>query len=205
VSQDEGGVAMITATDVASHPQEQPIPSSRRTRRVPIVVAILAVALGGTGLLMLQGGSNSDGTASGVSSSSDFLQAVSPTGIPRIRVWMNGHATSLQNGDAIAVADDLMLAVTIDPYPPTRFDVDVDLLLTAPDGTPVADAGLAVVWDMVIMGHGPFRTDFENAGAGHYRSHLNLFMFGPWDLDLEIDASYDLPDDLSVSLYIWPE
>lgn len=184
---------------------DHPTPSPRRARRLPIVVAMLAVALGGTGLLMLQSGSGTERTAPELSSSDDFLQAGSPTGVPRIRVWMNGQATSLQNGDTIAIADDLVLGVAVDPYPPIRFDVDVDLTLATADGTPVTDAEVSVVWDMLIMGHGPFYSDLANNGAGHYGTHLNLFMFGPWDLELAISPPHDAPDDLSISLYVWPE
>jgi hypothetical protein len=195
---------VITAPEIATEPPEGR-PAPRRVRRLPIVVAILTVAFSGTGLLLLQTGSGSETTAAGISSSSDFLQAASPTGIPRIRIWQDGDPLSIQNGDSIAVGDDLVLAVTVNPYPPTQFDIEVDFALSTPDGTPIADADLTVVWDMLIMGHGPFQTEFENVGDGHYRAGLDLFMFGPWDLALEISPTFDVPDDLSVSLYVWPE
>jgi hypothetical protein len=196
---------MITASDVATAPEGQPTRPRRRVRRLPIAVGIVAVALSGVGLLILEDDSNSEETLSAQSSSREFLEAASPTGVPRIRVRMGGGLTSLQNGGDIAISEAVRMGVTVDPYPPTTFDIDIDLDLTTTDGAPIADASVAIVWDMVIMGHGPFRTEFANTGGGHYQAHLDLFMFGPWELETEIDSSYDIPDDLSISLYVWPE
>lgn len=196
---------MITASDVATAPEGQPTRPRRRVRRLPIAVGIVAVALSGVGLLILEDDSNSEETLSAQSSSREFLEAASPTGVPRIRVRMGGVPTSLQNGGDIAISEVVRMGITVDPYPPTTFDIDLDLSLTTADGTPIDDASVAVVWDMVIMGHGPFRTEFANTGGGHYQARLDLFMFGPWELETEIDSSYDIPDDLSISLYVWPE
>jgi len=110
------------------------------------------------------------------------------------------------NGASIALADDLQVAVTVTPFPPTTFDATVDLLLTTADGTPIVDAEVITVWDMAVMWHGPFETRFANLGDGHYLARFDFFMFGPWQLETQVRVPRHAPvDDISISIYTWPE
>jgi hypothetical protein len=168
-----------------------------------VTLTVLILSISGIGMLLLAG--QSTDTDVEISSVDDFLRAAEATGTPRIRVYAGDTSVSLLNGDVVAISDEVRLGVTLDPYPPSQFDVDVDLHLTTTDGLPIEDASVEVVWDMMIMGHGPFTTAFEYAGDGHYRAPLHLFMFGPWELEPQIDSAFELPDDLSISLYLWPE
>lgn len=117
------------------------------------------------------------------------------------------HGTeTLSNGGSIVLADDLILQVVVSPYPPSTFDVDVELRLTDAGGRPIDDATVTADWDMVFMWHGPFPARFDHIGDGRYVASLDLFMFGPWEVVTTVAAPGHEPfDNVSLSIYVWPE
>lgn len=174
------------------------------------LVAAIAVA-SSTGVLMLMASSEPtlDQAADlSLSSSADFLQPGAATQAGPVRIKYEGPngTESLSNGGLIPLGDNLQLGVAVSPYPPTSFDVEVDLHLTTLEGQPVVDADIIAVWDMAIMYHGPFETTFVNLGDGHYKAPFEFFMFGPWELTTHVGSSnYGSPEDVALSIYVWPE
>jgi hypothetical protein len=209
---------MITAPDQKTEVPPQsagtasgPVPTSHS--RLRLAAGITIVALSAVGMLMLGFGEPTQGSILDVavdeSSSLDFLQPVggdAAGGPARLKYQSGDDAGSISNGGIVPVGDGLQMAVTVSPYPPTSFDVVVDLQLTTPDGSPVDDAAIRATWDMIFMYHGPFETEFEAVGDGHYTAPFDFFMFGPWELLTEVDApSHQPPGELAISIYVWPE
>lgn len=177
--------------------------------RLLAVIAILS--LSSTGFVMLFAAETPDaavGLEAFDSVSSDFLQPAAGTDQTpgRIKYLSQDGPMSLANGGVVPLAADLQVAVTVSPYPPTSFDLDLDLYLTTTEGEPVLDADIASVWDMTVMWHGPFDTPFTNLGDGHYVAPFHFFMFGPWQMVNRIAVpGHDPIDDLAISIYTWPE
>ncbi len=92
------------------------------------------------------------------------------------------------NGDTYNLNDDLSLRVTVDPYPPVGLSAHLvmDLYLSDKLGVPVTDAAISISYDMFTMTHGPFEPSIIDRGNGHYLTSLDLIMFGPWGLEIEI-------------------
>ena len=112
----------------------------------------------------------------------------------------------LENGGSLALDDDVFLQVFVTPYPPSTFDVDVELRLTDAGGRPIDDATITADWDMIFMWHGPFPARFDHVGDGRYSTSLDLFMFGPWEVVTNVAIpGYEPFDDVSLSIYVWPE
>jgi len=109
----------------------------------------------------------------------------------------------MDNGGAVPLDNGLEITVTLTPYPPIDFAARADFLLTR-GGVPVTDAEISLVYDMFIMGHGPFEAVAENVGDGHYRSDFDFFMFGPWELIPTVRVPGVPSTEFTLSLYIWP-
>ncbi len=77
---------------------------------------------------------------------------------------------------------------TAPEQPPTRGLVDVELVVTGPDGKPVDGLDLAVQPWMPQMGHGAStKPSIEAKGSGHYVvSDVAFFMPGNWELRTSI-------------------
>jgi hypothetical protein len=168
------------------------------------------VVLSAIGWIMLvAGGSEADALdqiGSSGSSVGAFLQPAGGTTLPRIRYERAGESITITNGGSVALSNDLELAVTVSPYPPTTFDLDVDLRLVDATGAPVDDASIHADWDMAVMFHGPFFTAFDARGDGRYTAHFDVFMYGPWELITHVSSpSHRTPDELPISIYVWPE
>lgn len=185
-----------------------PRDSEQRYRLFAVAAIVVASTIG---ILMLMASSTpSVNPAADVSlsSSGDFLQpgAATQSGPVRIKYEGPNGTESVANGGLVPLGDNLQLGVSVNPYPPTSFDVDVDLHLTTVDGEPVADADVLAVWDMVVMYHGPFETNFVNLGNGHYAAPFEFFMFGPWELMTHISSpTHGSPEQIALSIYVWPE
>ncbi len=181
------------------------VPSSPRRSPVAIAAAIAIIALSAIGFMTL--GRNDDAPASQSSSVGDFLNpAGGSDGIVRIRYETPDGTTALANGGMIPIGDDLQLQVSISPFPPTDFDVDVEFRLTTSTGGPIDDASVRAEWDMPFMFHGPFETAFEPSGDGRYTAPFDFFMFGPWELMTFVSAPGHPPSEpLALSIYVWPE
>ncbi len=125
-------------------------------------------------------------------------------GLPRIQYVFDASGyIRLGNGDVIPLGDGVEVAVAVDPYPPSDFDMDVQYTVTA-DGVAVDDAVVDTTWDMVFMYHGPFETEMAHIGDGRYRASYDFFMFGPWEVQTRLQIpGYD-PIDFAVSIYVWP-
>lgn len=112
----------------------------------------------------------------------------------------------LDNGAEVVLSDTLRARVFVSPFPPSNFDITVEIQLIDIDGNPVETATMSTEYDMAVMWHGPFYGTYEYAPEGRYRVDLDLFMFGPW----ELTTSFSVPghpglDDLTLSIYVWPE
>lgn len=186
---------------------ENRLVSSRRWFSLGAASAIVIISL--AGFVLLRSGEVAAAQSVGGSTSSDYLTqtaAVVAAGPVRIKYQTPNGQVSLSNGGVVALSDELDLAVSVSPYPPSTFDLDVDLYLTDVTGRPVDDATISVEWDMAFMWHGPFLSEFRGVGAGHYVAPFDLFMFGPWEFVTRVTApGYDQPDDLSLSIYVWPK
>jgi hypothetical protein len=155
---------------------------------------------GSGGVIIEQGGTGDEPTSA--------ADALTPTGggddgPRRIKYLVGDGWVPIENGGTVPLADGMAVTVTLDPYPPIDFACRADLYLTK-DGEPVTDAEIAVVYDMFIMGHGPFTATFENLGDGHYVADFDFFMFGPWELLPTVTVSGGSVADFTLSLYIWP-
>jgi hypothetical protein len=181
--------------------------SSGRWITLGAASAIVAISL--AGFVLLHSAEVAAAQDGGGSTSNDYLTQgadVVASGPVRIKYEGPDGVVSLPNAGVVALSDELDLAVSVSPYPPTTFNVDVDLYLTDAAGQPVVDATITVEWDMVFMWHGPFLSEFRPVGDGHYVAPFDLFMFGPWEFVTRVTApGYDQPEDLSLSIYIWPK
>ena len=187
----------------------QPLGAAPTRARIIVAAGIVALStVGAIGLLATPSGlGQSD--ASDPSAAAGFLtpaEGAALTGGARLHYEAGERLVNLANGGVVPLSDDLALTVTVSPYPPTDFDVSVDLLVTTLDGQPVTDADISSVWDMTVMHHGPFETVFRPIGDGHYAASFDFFMFGPWKLTTRVVAPSRGTDDLVIlSIYNWPE
>lgn len=178
-------------------------PSGQLGRYLPFVGAAV-VLLAAFSIAMFVGGSGGDdGQVKEVSSLDAFLQ---PAETARLKYEVDGGTNSLRNGGVLVLSDDLQMEVSLSPYPPTVFDIDIDIRLTTTEGEIVDDATISTVWDMDVMPHGPFSTQFRNSGNGQYSASFDFSMFGAWAIDTHIShPTFDSPDDVSLVVYVWPE
>ncbi len=177
-----------------------------------LAAAALVVVLSATGFLLLL--FTEDLAASGsslgdLSSSGDFLErdaAAAVRGLDRLTYQIGDEVVVIPNQGTIPLSDELLLQVKVSPYPPTSFDLDVLFFLSTVDGEPITDAEITTLWDMTLMYHGPFETQFTNEGGGRYAAFLDLFMVGPWGLELDIATpTYHDIESVSLIIYVWPE
>ena len=125
-------------------------------------------------------------------------------GIPRIRyITPVTGEVRLNNGDVIPLGDDVQMAIQVSPFPPDAFEIGIEFTLTR-NGEPITDAAIDTVWDMIVMGHGPFETRIPHISAGTYSVSYDFFMFGPWQLDTDIQIPGIDPIEFSISIYVWP-
>lgn len=182
-------------------------PSGKRNGKPSSYVpfAVIAGVLLGAFMIAIVVGLSGDGEqeSNEFSALDEFLQ---PAQRARIKYELDGDTESLRNGGVITLADDLQMEVSLSPYPPTFFDIDIDIRLTTTDGEIVDDATISTIWDMDVMPHGPFTTEFRDIGDGHYSASFDFSMFGAWGLDTHIShPTLDSPDDVSLVIYVWPE
>jgi hypothetical protein len=177
-----------------------------------LAAAALILVLSATGFLLLL--FTEDLAASGsslddLSSSGDFLErdaAAELRGLDRLTYQIGDESVVIPNRGTIPLSDELLLQVEVSPYPPTSFDLDVLFFLSTVAGEPITDAEIATIWDMTLMYHGPFETQFTNAGGGRYAAFFDLFMVGPWGLELDIAVpTYHDIESVSLIVYVWPE
>lgn len=137
------------------------------------------------------------------SSTEDALtRGPADSGLPRLTFIIDGDSFAIDSGDTVPIGDGYAVRVSIDPFPPARFDVVVEFEITR-DGVPVGDATIDTVWDMTFMRHGPFDTRLAPAGGGVYGADYEFFMFGPWQLDTVLTTP-DTRHEFAVSVYVWP-
>lgn len=101
----------------------------------------------------------------------------------------------LRNGARVLLSDDLTVELFLDPYPPSTLRVWLDVYLTDAGG-PVLDAEMRIDYDMLAMEHGPFTSESENLGGGHYLFTLDYIMYGAWDQMVRVkvnDRSFRVP------------
>jgi hypothetical protein len=173
-----------------------------------VVAATVAIIVtSGTGFAMLIMAEQP--ALDGRSSVDDYLTqtaAVTKAEPSRIKYLTPDREVPIDNGGTVALSEDLNLTVSVRPYPPTTFNIDVDLLITDASGDPVDGATVTSEWDMVFMWHGPFDAEFQPVGDGRYTAPFHFFMVGPWELVIHVTApGYQEPDPLSLFIYIWPE
>ena len=101
----------------------------------------------------------------------------------------------LRNGAQVLLSDALTVELFVDPFPPSTLSVWLDVYLTDAAG-PVLDAEMSIDYDMLAMEHGPFSSEAENLGGGHYLFSLDYIMYGAWDQTVRIrvnDRSFRVP------------
>lgn len=183
---------------------------ARSPLRLALALGIVAISTSGFLLLVFTEDVAASGSSLGdLSSSSDFLErdaTAEDRGLDRLTYEIGDERVVIPNRGTIPLSDDLLLQVEISPYPPTTLDLDVLLFLSTATGEPIVDAEIDTLWDMTLMYHGPFQTQFTNIGGGQYSAFFDLFMVGPWGLDLDITVpAYDDIGSVSLIVYVWPE
>lgn len=98
----------------------------------------------------------------------------------RLNVTLNDETIYIRNGGQVVLRDGLAVEIYVDPYPPATLRTWLDFYLTK-GGEPVTNASMGMDFDMLAMEHGPFWSEAENLGGGHYTFTLDYIMFGPWD------------------------
>lgn len=98
----------------------------------------------------------------------------------RLAVVLDGETIYIRNGGQIILDDDLIAEIYLDPYPPSTLSSIMDVYLTR-DGSPLADGGVEIAYEMLAMAHGPFSAEAKKIGGGHYLVPLDYIMFGPWE------------------------
>ncbi len=195
-------------------------PSSRIKPAVILIAAVLVLAVPSViGLVLLRSGSSPDeprstpslivinqsADGSEVGSEELLRPATETVADERLRYLdADGLAVDLPNGGTIPLGADMNLEVFVAPYPPDTFEVAVDFYVTTSGGDPVEDAEIVVNWDMIFMTHGPFLTEVEHIGGGHYLADFDLFMFGPWEFEALVATGPGEPDRAVMSIYVWP-
>lgn len=94
----------------------------------------------------------------------------------------------IENGESVQLTESLGVQITVDPYPPIGLSARpvLDLYLFDPVGQPVRGAAIEINYDMLSMAHGPFQPSTIEQESGHYLTSLDLLMFGPWGMEIEI-------------------
>lgn len=170
-----------------------------------LLTALAVTAVSASGFLLLLA-TEAPATASD-SPSIDFLQPGQDQGDGgRLKLATANGTRSIPNGTVLSLDGDLQMTLTVSPFPPTSFDVNVDMYLTDGSGSPVTNAEINVVWDMIVMWHGPFETGFVNQQNGHYTGSFDMFMFGPWEFvtNVSVPGQTQL-EPTTFSIYLWPE
>jgi Cu(I)/Ag(I) efflux system membrane fusion protein/cobalt-zinc-cadmium efflux system membrane fusion protein len=90
-----------------------------------------------------------------------------------------------------AAGDRLAIAFKTDPDPPRRGENELEVSVTAPDGSPIEDAQVAVVFFMAAMpamNMPAMRTEaaLTHRGAGVYRGTGEVMMIGRWDVTVSV-------------------
>jgi hypothetical protein len=119
-----------------------------------------------------------------------------PTETPsQLYAILGGEPVPIENGESVQLTDALGVQITIDPYPPIGLSAQpvLDLYLSNPVGQPVRGAAIEITYDMLSMAHGPFQPPTIEQEGGHYLTSLDLLMFGPWGMEIEILEPNDAP------------
>lgn len=112
-----------------------------------------------------------------------------PTENPsQLYLILDGEPTPIENGESVQLTDQLAVQITVDPYPPIGLSARpvLVLYLIDPAGQPVRGAAIEITYDMLSMAHGPFQPPTIEQESGHYLTSLDLLMFGPWGMEIEI-------------------
>ena len=112
-----------------------------------------------------------------------------PTESPsQLYVILGGEPVPIENRESVQLTEALGVQITVDPYPPIGLSARpvLDLYLFDPAGQPVRGAVIEITYDMLSMAHGPFQPPTLEQESGHYITGLELLMFGPWGMEIEI-------------------
>ncbi|MGH2619189.1 MAG: hypothetical protein ACRDHG_01285, partial [Anaerolineales bacterium] len=112
-----------------------------------------------------------------------------PTESPsQLYVILGGEPVPIENRESVQLTEALGVQITMDPYPPVGLSAQsvLDLYLFDPAGQPVRGAAIEIIYDMLSMAHGPFQPPTIERDSGHYLTSLDLLMFGPWGMEVEI-------------------
>ena len=109
------------------------------------------------------------------------------SGPARMITIVDDEDVQLRNGGQVLLSDDLTVELFVDPYPPSTLRVWLDVYLTD-GGSPVLDAEILVDYEMLSMEHGPFSSEAQNVGGGHYLFTLDYLMYGAWEQTVRVKA-----------------
>jgi hypothetical protein len=191
-------------TPTVHHPDTPPVRRLRRALAVMLVVpAVLAGACAAEESAASKIGISPEAFTQIIEGEEDFL---SPATERKVEAWIGyvdgDRVVRIGNGGNVPLGS-MDVAFTISPFPPTQFDVEVDLVFTGPDGMP-ADVTVEAWYDMVFMTHGQPIADVERVGSGRFRLPLDLFMFGPWVVKATVGSPAGA-SDLPLIIYVWPK
>lgn len=107
----------------------------------------------------------------------------------RLEIVVGKKHVSFRNGGRVELADGLVAELFLDPYPPSKLRLWLDLQLTrAPNGTPVRNAKATAEYDMELMPHGRLQATAKSVGSGHYLYALEDSMYGAWGHRLRLQV-----------------
>jgi len=190
---------VITESGVDYEPDQPALAGRSRRWTFPLlVVGGLAVAVLVAGYFLVSPNDSEP-------SLDDFLTRAE-SGIARVDVQRGDVGVPTAADGRVQLSDDLYLAVSVNPDPPTSLALYLDLLLTDAAGRPIPNATIVGDWDMTVMSHGVVITEFLAEGNGHYTAPVRGIMFGLWTLVTTVTApGFDVPDPVTISIYVWPE
>ena len=105
---------------------------------------------------------------------------------PRLGFIVDREAVAMKNGGRVPLGDDRVAEVFLAPYPP-NWQTDLHLyLLNRNDFSPVTDADVDLLYEMVWMDHGIDGQVGRKVADGHYVLPLDFLMYGDWSVDTRI-------------------
>lgn len=152
-------------------------------------IGLLGVSLVVLGTLVARSPANPVGSTARAAASGEADLAILPPVTESADALFfvdNDEWAPLPNGDSITVGD-LVVTVTISPYPPGR-QANLDLGIMQA-GVPVSGANVTLEYDMRVMEHGALRLLALPGGAGHYLMPLDFIMAGEFQLKVVVDTA----------------
>jgi hypothetical protein len=149
-------------------------------KKIALVGIILVIIAGGFFIMMRR----SHMMGSGSQASAGGLVAVSPSGTP---IPAPAAASNLPANTAMQAAGDLLVSLSLSPYPPSSGDASTFVVtLTDASGQPVSDATISLDLTMPEMWMPANQVTLTAGEAGKYQASGYFTMRGLWRIEVII-------------------